>query len=718
MTEAWSPCETVPASLVAQCCGWLAGHTHQFDSLAGLPTDLRETVLRCLAQRELLDDRTFGLLFSPQAGFGRLRLAGNGVSDAGLCRFLDECHDSLAELTITSCPRISGLSLQRVGQLCTGLRSLHISDPGPLVDEPAIASLFPSSSSRDKGGHTGHGGTLRSLVLDACGERLQDASLVRMAQLWSGLVALRLSECPDLSDAFVYASAPILSGSLTSLELSGCSYLSDLSLRALTKHLTNLETLKLNQNPSITHKGLAHIATSSVGASLTWLEMNANSLSAIPPEIGHMTALIHLSAGSNNIASLPPEIGNLKNLTSLMLFYTQLQTLPNEFCALFSLKTLHLGANEITRLPDAFGDLTSLEALCLNDNQLEALPSSIGKLHQLRVFSLATSVRDEFPPGFWTLTQLQTLDLATAHIDHLPDEIGQLRGLTSLDLEPNDLQSLPDSLCCLTDLKRLALAHNLLTELPSEIGKLSNLTFLSVDNNRLLSLPASVANLHKLKALCLAANDGLGPSLANLGLPSCADQPQQQPPPPTQQRQLFPELCVLSLERTGLASLPPFVCQVASLTALSLGFNSLTSLPADFAQLQRLKTLDLGSNLFAGVLPTAVLGLAQLIELSVDHNALSELPDELGSRLSRLRSVNLSGNHFGEVPRQIMDMPALERVDLSANFIVGIDDDARQALLRMPRLRELDVSENPVAEQPLPAALQDLLTTTRQDQDQ
>jgi hypothetical protein len=35
----------------------------------------------------------------------------------------------------------------------------------------------------------------------------------------------------------------------------------------------------------------------------------------------------------------------------------------------------------------------------------------------------------------------------------------------------------------------------------------------------------------------------------------------------------------------------------------------------------------------------------------------------------------------------------------------------------MPRLRELDVCENPVAEQPLPAALQDLLTTARQDQD-
>jgi Leucine-rich repeat (LRR) protein len=117
-----------------------------------------------------------------------------------------------------------------------------------------------------------------------------------------------------------------------------------------------------------------------VGASLTWLEMNANSLSAIPPEIGHMTALTHLSAGSNNIASLPPEyafltfisflndcvrvrwcvcvcvltictrcdrIGNLKNLTSLMLFYTQLQTLPDEFCALLNLKTLHLGANEV-----------------------------------------------------------------------------------------------------------------------------------------------------------------------------------------------------------------------------------------------------------------------------------------------------------------------------------------------------------------------------------
>jgi hypothetical protein len=33
-----------------------------------------------------------------------LKLVGDAVSDAGLCRFLDECHDSLAELTITSCP--------------------------------------------------------------------------------------------------------------------------------------------------------------------------------------------------------------------------------------------------------------------------------------------------------------------------------------------------------------------------------------------------------------------------------------------------------------------------------------------------------------------------------------------------------------------------------------------------------------------------------------
>jgi hypothetical protein len=166
---------------------------------------------------------------------------------------------TLPHLCIPSCRRISGLSLQRVGQLCTGLRSLHISDPGPLVDEPAIASLFPSFSSRDEGtgshnrlatAHapphthhrtrtrtrtrtrsidklqgTGHGGTLRSLVLDACGERLQDASLVRMAQLWSGLCALRLSECPDLSgigpDAHLHSFFRLLSA-LTSCPGATC----------------------------------------------------------------------------------------------------------------------------------------------------------------------------------------------------------------------------------------------------------------------------------------------------------------------------------------------------------------------------------------------------------------------------------------------------------------------------------------------------------------
>ena len=40
-------------------------------------------------------------------------------------------------------------------------------------------------------------------------------------------------------------------------------------------------------------------------------------------------------------------IGNLKNLTSLMLFYTQLRTLPDEFCTLLNLKSLHLGSNEV-----------------------------------------------------------------------------------------------------------------------------------------------------------------------------------------------------------------------------------------------------------------------------------------------------------------------------------------------------------------------------------
>jgi hypothetical protein len=55
------------ASLVAQCCSWLAAHASLFGSLAGLlPTDLRETVLRCLADRGLLDDHTFGLLFGPE----------------------------------------------------------------------------------------------------------------------------------------------------------------------------------------------------------------------------------------------------------------------------------------------------------------------------------------------------------------------------------------------------------------------------------------------------------------------------------------------------------------------------------------------------------------------------------------------------------------------------------------------------------------------------
>jgi Leucine-rich repeat (LRR) protein len=121
---------------------------------------------------------------------------------------------------------------------------------------------------------------------------------------------------------------------------------------------------------------------------------------------------------------------------------------------------------------------------------------------------------------------------------------------------------------------------------------------------------------------------------------------------------------------------------------------------------------------------------------SADDNGLTELPDEFAC-LSALRFLSLQANSFrfgfhhrvavavrslrrvlivrahcvracSVVPRPLLSMTALERVDLSDNRIASIDDDVQEALLHMPRLR-MNVRDNPMADQPLPAALQGIL---------
>jgi small GTP-binding protein len=129
----------------------------------------------------------------------------------------------------------------------------------------------------------------------------------------------------------------------------------------------------------------------------TYLDLSAQLLYSLPPEIGKLTSLTRLDLRKNKLTSLPPEIGKLTKLTVLVLYKNQLTSLPPEIGKLTNLTALHLYNNQLTSLPPEIGKLTSLTKLRLHGNKLTSLPLEIGKLTNLAELSLEDNPL-EIPP--------------------------------------------------------------------------------------------------------------------------------------------------------------------------------------------------------------------------------------------------------------------------------------------------------------------------------
>jgi len=101
----------------------------------------------------------------------------------------------------------------------------------------------------------------------------------------------------------------------------------------------------------------------------------------IPPEIGNLTNLIHLSLYENGfIGEIPPEIGNLTNLEFLVLQDNDLTgEIPSNIWSLSNLRMLSLPDNNLTgEIPPSIGNLMNLISVNLSLNNFSGyIPNSL-----------------------------------------------------------------------------------------------------------------------------------------------------------------------------------------------------------------------------------------------------------------------------------------------------------------------------------------------------
>eukprot|EP00957_Ditylum_brightwellii_P211012 15365664-Ditylum_brightwellii.AAC.1 len=178
----------------------------------------------------------------------------------------------------------------------------------------------------------------------------------------------------------------------------------------------------------------------------------------------------------------------------------------------------------------------------------------------------------------------------------------------------------------LSKLTTLNLSGCNLTEIPSSITKYAtNLKKLDIgDNPRLSTLPSSLCNLHKLEIL-------------------------------------FASNC------PGIATLPPVLGNMTSITRLGWKSGSLTSLPHASIP-PNVVHLILTNNFITDLDDELIFTkLKHVRKLMLSHNSITSLSEKGVSLMHNLELLRLSGNNLHAVPDSLWTLPKLSWLTISGN---------------------------------------------------
>ncbi len=163
----------------------------------------------------------------------------------------------------------------------------------------------------------------------------------------------------------------------------------------------------------------------------------------------------------------------------------------------------------------------------------------------------------------------------------------------------------------------------------------------------------------------------------------------------------------LDISENSLQSISPNIGKLTGLSKLNISGNGLESLPVEIGDLRDLKHLDLSHNQLADTFPKTFKRLQKLETLNLDHNDFIDVPIEI-AKLNKLSTFSISNNNLTQAPDIMNRMQGLLHLNMANNRIEKVSSVWD---LLLSRLKTLNLSGNIILELPfkeVPKALKTL----------
>jgi Leucine-rich repeat (LRR) protein len=434
--------------------------------------------------------------------------------------------------------------------------------------------------------------------------------------------------------------------SLTSVDLS------ENSLCCVPKIPSTLQRLNVNQNSIKNLLGMLEEdgAGELMSSSLVVLQIQRNKLTTLDPcTVAKLVQLNRLDIQFNSLTSLPLELGNLTNLQQMFLEGNNLNALRssgirgdlndtkaillrlrNSAKADHKANTTKVTGKQSASPPHVTDDTETVSSLASSNSSVRAKPINVAAIN-VEVGSLLA----------FHLVGTKSLNYEGKHAHVLPRQMLEELKTSSPDI--------------VQGIETFNIAKNLLQDIESDwLDSLPQLKVLNAQDNRLSSLPTNMRQL-RLSQLYLSQNNLTSHAITTFSMLDTS----------SKSNLITDTLQVLDLSSNCLNAFPPELLRhFKSLRNLNLSRNRITSLrnivDAPFTpSCSTLEHLNLSDNCIEDLggddFPLMLLiGCPKLQTLKLENNELQMVPVTLGM-LEKLKSLELRGNPQRMIRYDVLD---------------------------------------------------------------